>query len=103
MEIFFYEILQNSELKEQLYRVDDKTGIKYPRNDFSLWKLRSLASKLSENITDLLPNSGVINTISEYRNASIHYSHKNYNPSKRITSGVIDFLIETLDKYFSIK
>lgn len=101
LEILFYELINNSDFKGELYRTDEKTQKQFPRNDLSLWKLRSMASRLPNIEHYLLPENEVINTITAYRNASIHFIMTNYKPSKRIADGIIHFLVDTLEKYFT--
>lgn len=101
VEIYLYELLENSSIKEQLYYIDKK-NIKWPRNDLTLVKLKILAQQLPVNVIGLLPSDKVIDVIIQYRNSAIHFSKENYNPSKEIADGVIKFLIDMLNKYYSL-
>jgi len=100
LEIYFYELLQNSHLSEELY-LNAKGDVRELRNDLTLGRLKSIAQRLPSASARTIPNEKVIQVIIQYRNTSVHYSKDNYNPTKEIAEGVIKFLIDCLNKYFS--
>lgn len=100
VEIYLYELLESSPIKEQLFYIDKKNN-KWLRNDLTLVKLKLLAQQLPINLNGMLPSDKVIDVIIQYRNSAIHFSKENYNPSKEIADGVIKFLIDILNKYYS--